>query len=147
MKWPLVRRWRLDLANRALAESIKLADQRENARKIMQTTLEKERQEFRTKWQPLMLNIASVSARRIEPGYSSSFAITVTLNREVMEHVASVNDQRHWDYIAEELAYSFRRQIATLNFAGLHRLAEETEQRMRYGTLQGFQPPFPRQGD
>lgn len=78
-------------------------------------------------WSPLLKQAMSLSATRKMD--FASFVLHIALDRGLMEMAAMHNDQKVWEYIGDQASYEFRRQIATLNFSGLHRLASENERR------------------
>ena len=98
-----------------------------STRSIAEREMEKLVDEWRGKWQPLLHKAMSLKATRNET--SGNFMLHVGLARDMLEMAAMHNDPKVWDYISDQLAYEFKRQISTLNFAGLHRLASENEYR------------------
>lgn len=96
-------------------------------RGIAEREMEKLVEEMRSKWQPLLQKAMSLKATRNQT--SGDFMLHVGVARDMLEMAAMHNDPKVWEYISDQLAYEFKRQISTLNFAGLHRLASETEYR------------------
>lgn len=134
MKLPVVKREALDeaLSNVAAETHLRnLAEIEERNERSRRLNAEREladyRQEVSKKWEPLLRRLMSLTVRR---GYDNEFVLNVALARPMMEEIAGYNDQRIWSYISEMVADDLRRQLATLNFSGLHRLAAETERRI-----------------
>jgi hypothetical protein len=126
-KWPWVSRKMMDA---------ELASQSRHIRNYERAERERLEADWEKQWQPLLKKAIALSASQ-NPA-RGDFAVHVGLDRGMMEMAASHNDPKVWEYISEQLSYEFRRQIATLNFAGLHRLARETE----YGRAATFSRPI-----
>ena len=86
------------------------------------------KKDWEERWEPLLNRMMSIRARRDEIG--GGFVVSVNLEREAMEQCAMYNDNRYWEYLAEMMSVHFRRQLATMNFSGLHKLADETDRKI-----------------
>lgn len=117
-KWPLVLRKTMDA---------KVASELDRIREVEAKRRASMQRDWDAQWAPLLKKaIALTASRSLERG---DFAIHVGVDRDMMEMGAMHNDASVWEYLSERLSYEFKRQISTLNFAGLHRLASETERR------------------
>lgn len=96
-------------------------------RGIAEREMEKLVDDMRQKWEPLLHKAMSLKATRNQT--SGDFMLHIGIARDMLEMAAMHNDPKVWDYISDQLAYEFKRQISTLNFAGLHRMAAEAEYR------------------
>jgi hypothetical protein len=119
-KWPWVSRKTMDA---------ELASQSRHIRNYERGERERLEADWDAKWAPLLKKAIGLSATH-KPDLRS-FMVHVEVDRDMLEMAASHNDPKVWEYMSERLGYEFRRQIATLNFTGLHRLARETDDRMR----------------
>ena len=97
------------------------------AAKMGRDELEREQAAWREQWKPLLAKAMSLGATRRD--HSGDFMLHVGVARDMLEMAAMHNDPKVWEYISDQLAYEFKRQISTLNFAGLHRMAAEAEYR------------------
>lgn len=119
-KWPLVWRKKAD-AQYGAAIRRAIDDEQRYRREA-----EAKEKEWREKWSPILDKMAALSASRHGP---HGFIVHVELDRFMMEQAASYNDPSIWRYVAELIGHKVERQLTTINFAGLHRLADELENR------------------
>lgn len=77
------------------------------------------------KWQPLLDKCKSLNVRVDET--MRNYAITVKLSEDMVNAVAGYNNRDYWRFVANRLAQDFEMQLARLNFAGLHKLALDSE--------------------
>jgi len=90
--------------------------------------VERLKKDWEEKWEPVLDRMMSIRVRRDDT--RGDFVVSVNLEHEAMEQAASYNDPAYWNYIAKMLSVHFERQLATMNFAGLHRLANETDSKI-----------------
>ncbi len=126
-EWPVV--WRKDADAKRQKEVAALRKSESERRLEMQA-------QWDTKWKPLLDKMVSLSATR-RPDYGS-FILHVELDRSMLEQAAGFNDPTIWRYISEMTGHNVERQLATLNFAGLHRLADELEDRNHRANMARF---------
>ena len=117
-EWPWISKRKAKIASDNRAAELQHRERRERDR------LE---EEWQRQWQPLLQKAMSLKATRNQT--SGDFILHVGIARDMLEMAAMHNDPKVWDYISDRLAYEFKRQISTLNFSGLHRMAVEAEHR------------------
>lgn len=88
---------------------------------------ERKQREWDGKATPILRRMIDMSAER---NYKDDFMLHFALDRTMLE-TACGNDPTLWRYIAEMTGRHIERELATMNFAGLHRLAAEYERRDR----------------
>lgn len=103
-------------------------DRHRKAAALQEKAYEKARDEFKAKWQPLMLRMMDITANKNTT--LDRFVVHVELDRNMMECAARLGDKRYWEYVAKMASVHFERELATMNFAGLYKLAIEYEERM-----------------
>jgi len=117
-EWPLV--WKKNAETELQKERRRLMDTAERE-------MNKLVSEWRKKWEPLLREAIALRAQyQLDLG---TFALTVMVDRNLMEMAAMHNDDKVWEYVTEQLSWEIRRQISTLNFSGLGKLAAENERR------------------
>lgn len=85
------------------------------------------KEEWQKKWEPLLKDAIRIRAER---KYElDTYILHIGIDRYMIEMVSMRNDAADWEYMADMLAHELRRQMATLNFSGLHKLAKENERR------------------
>lgn len=102
--------------------------QRKNLNDAHEHEIARLNKEWEKKWEPLLARMMTIRARRDD--ISGGFVVSVNLEREAMENCATFNDSSYWQYVAKMLSVYFERQLATMNFAGLHKLALETDRKV-----------------
>lgn len=133
-EWPWVSRKTME--NKVASELDRIRVVEAKRRASMQT-------DWDNQWKPLLTKAIALSATR-KPDMSS-FVLHVNVDRGLLEMAAMHNDSKIWKYISDQTSYEFKRQIATLNFVGLHRLAHETEERYSRSHMAKFDyTPFDR---
>lgn len=133
-QWPLI--WR-NKADAQHAEAVQRAINDE--RRYKREAADKEN-EWREKWKPVLDKMVKLSATRRDQ--LGSFILHTELDRYLLEQAATYNDPAIWRYLAGMIGHQVEREISTINFAGLHRLADELEERHRRGSRMSIGPQF-----
>ncbi len=105
---------------------------------MYQKKIENIEKENNEKWQPLLQQLIKISARRT-PDYS--YILSTAFDSSLVDCVASYNSNYYWDYFCDQVSYELKRQLATLNFSGLHKMAIESEEK-KY-RLASYERSFP----
>jgi hypothetical protein len=85
---------------------------------------------------PILRRMVDVTAQpNVEAG---SYTLHVAIDRLMLEQAAMTNDEIAWRHIAEMVGRHVQRELATMNFAGLSKMADDFERRYRRPS---FAPP------
>lgn len=128
-RWPLVFR-------KTMTEELK---GKQRMFDISRESWGREKEDWEKKWSPLLAKMLKIEVRRDES--CRNFMIQVAMDRTMMEHAACYNDPSYWRYMAKMCGVDLERQLATMNYSGLHRLAEQAED-AKYRTRM-IMPSFP----
>ncbi len=94
-------------------------------------------EENRARWQPLLAQLMKLSAAK---NPSNGYKLSIIFDDISINAVASYNSNLYWDYFCEQVSYGLKRQLATLNFSGLYKMAEEAEAKKYRLAQYGFTP-------
>jgi hypothetical protein len=98
-----------------------------NSQLVLEAEVKKLQEEYHERWEPLLQKAIQLKPRL--NAQRDSFVLHIGIDRYMVEMVASHNDEHVWEYFVEEVAVHLKRQLLSLNFSGLYRLARETEHR------------------
>lgn len=131
MKSPIITRKYADQLKREAVTECEERNSRlrDQFAKVAEQSREAAKKDWERNYQPVLERMLSIGARRRydRPG----FVLNFDLDREYMEIAASRNDPHIWRYIANMIAERVRAELSTMNFAGLHQLADDCERRYR----------------
>lgn len=107
-----------------------------NMVKSMRAESKRQEKEWEDKWMPFMQKMIKLGIRPNES--FNVFQVQISLDRQAMELAAQLNDKAYWQYLAKMAAVHLERELATMNFSGLYKMASDYEDRRHRRSMLPF---------